>query len=53
MMDEMKTGLFETDHLHQFYIKIREWDDRAKIKNLPLPDLTKYKQLALNHLLLN
>jgi phosphonate degradation associated HDIG domain protein len=53
MMDEMEAGLFETDQLHQLYIKIRLWDDKAKIKNIPLPDLEKYKQMALTHLLLN
>ena len=50
-MDEMEAAIFETDQLHHLYIKIREWDDQAKIKNLPLPDLSKYKQMALNHLL--
>jgi len=50
MMDEMEAGLFETDHLHQLFIKIREWDDKAKIKNLPLPDLSRYKQMAIKHL---
>lgn len=49
-MDEMEAGLFETDQLHHLYIKIREWDDRAKIKNIALPDLSIYKQMALKHL---
>jgi len=52
-MDEMEAGLFETDHLHQLYIKVREWDDKAKVKNVPLPDLSRYKKMALEHLLSN
>ena len=32
-MDEMEAGLFETNHLYQLFIKIRQWDDEAKIKN--------------------
>jgi phosphonate degradation associated HDIG domain protein len=53
MMDEMEAKVFETDRLHQLYIKIREWDDKAKIKNLPLPDLSRYKEMALKHLISN
>jgi len=53
MMDEMEAGLFESDHLHKLFIKIREWDDKAKIKNLPLPDLLKYKEMAVKHLMSN
>jgi len=53
MMDEMEAGLFETDHLHQLFIKIREWDDKAKIKNMPLPDLSKYKEMTIKHLMSN
>lgn len=49
-MNEMEAEIFETDHLCQLYIKIREWDDQAKIKNMPLPDLSKYKQMAIQHL---
>jgi phosphonate degradation associated HDIG domain protein len=52
-MDEMEAGLFEADHLHQLYIKVREWDDKAKVKNVPLPDLSRYKKMALDHLLSN
>jgi Ca2+-binding EF-hand superfamily protein len=29
----------------------REWDDKAKDINCPLPSLEKYKLIALNHLL--
>jgi len=53
VMDEMEAGLFEKDHLHQLYIKVRQWDDNAKIKNIPLPNLAKYRKMAVDHLLLN
>lgn len=53
VMDEIEAELFETDHLHQLYIKVREWDDKAKIKNIPLPDLSRYRQMAFEHLLSN
>ena len=52
-MDEMEAGVFEADHLHLLYIKIREWDDKAKITNIPLPNLAKYRQMVLAHLLSN
>ena len=42
--------LFEIDPLHDLYIKIREWDDKAKIEHQPLPLLHKYKEMALAHL---
>jgi epidermal growth factor receptor substrate 15 len=42
---------FEADEFHEIYIKLREWDDRAKETNMPLPSLEVYKQRALNHLL--
>lgn len=50
VMDETEAGLFETDHLHRLFIRIRIWDDKAKVMNVPVPDLSKYKQMALRHL---
>ena len=51
VMRETEARLFEMDDLHNLFIKIREWDDQAKIKNIPLPSLDKYKQMAIRHLL--
>jgi hypothetical protein len=31
----------------------REGDDHAKIKNMPLPDLSKYKEMAVKLLMTN
>lgn len=51
VMNETEMELFEQDHLHLLFIKIREWDDKAKLQNIPLPSLEKYRQKALYHLL--
>lgn len=51
IMDETEAELFVSDHLHQLFIRIREWDDKAKIENKKLPDLEKYKEMAVKHLL--
>jgi len=52
MMDETEAKQFEEDHLHLLFIKIREWDDKAKIEHIPLPSLEIYKQMALHHLVM-
>jgi phosphonate degradation associated HDIG domain protein len=51
VMQEREAELFEQDPLHPLYIKLREWDDKAKLENVPLPGLERYKQKALYHLL--
>src|SRR5687768_17121089 len=43
VMTYQEAAVFETDPLFQLYIKIREWDDKAKLMNKPLPPLEKYK----------
>jgi len=50
-MNETEAELFEQDHLHKLFIKLREWDDRAKVEHLPLPDIDRYKKIAVKHLL--
>jgi phosphonate degradation associated HDIG domain protein len=49
-MNETEAELFEQDYLHKLFIKLREWDDCAKVENLPLPSIDKFKQLAIQHL---
>jgi 2-amino-1-hydroxyethylphosphonate dioxygenase (glycine-forming) len=49
-MDETEAELFEQDDLHQLFIRLREWDDKAKTENLPLPGMEKYRQMAIKHL---
>lgn len=51
VMNETEAGLFEQDQLHFLFIKIREWDDKAKRVNIPLPPLDQYRKKALYHLL--
>ncbi len=51
VMNETEAELFEQDHLHLLYIKLREWDDKAKLENIPLPGLERFRQKALYHLL--
>jgi len=52
MMSEAEAKQFESDHLHPLFIKIREWDDKAKAEQIPLPPLDIYKQMALHHLMM-
>jgi 2-amino-1-hydroxyethylphosphonate dioxygenase (glycine-forming) len=49
-MNQEEATLFEADPLFELFIKIRKWDDLAKIENVPMPSLQKYKTLALKHL---
>jgi len=51
-MNEMEAKQFEEDHLHLLFIKLREWDDKAKMERIPLPSLEIYKQMALQHLVM-
>jgi phosphonate degradation associated HDIG domain protein len=51
VMTEAEAEMFEADYLHTLFIKLREWDDKAKIENYPLPSLEKYKQMAISHLM--
>lgn len=50
VMDEREAEAFEADPFHSVYIKLREWDDKAKEVNVTLPPLEKYRQMALKHL---
>lgn len=51
VMNETEAKEFESDGLHLLYIKLRDWDDKAKEMHKPVPDLSKYKAMALGHLL--
>ncbi len=50
VMDEAEAATFESDELHPLYIKLREWDDKAKQMHKPIPDLSKYRMMAMEHL---
>ncbi|MBC7873882.1 MAG: HDIG domain-containing protein [Ferruginibacter sp.] len=51
MMTAVEAQLFEQDDLHTLFIKLREWDDKAKLQHQPLPPLEKFREMALHHLL--
>lgn len=49
-MSEKEVAQFEADPYFKDFIKMRAWDELAKVENKPLPDLERYKQIAINHL---
>lgn len=51
IMTAGEAELFEQDQLYPLYIKLREWDDRAKLEHQPLPALDGLRQKAFHHLL--
>lgn len=50
-MSEEEVARFEADPYFKDFIKMRAWDELAKVENKPLPDLDRYKQIAKNHLI--
>ncbi len=49
-MEEAEAKAFEADPLFDLYIKMRRWDEAAKVEHQPLPDIGLFKQKALEHL---
>ncbi len=47
-MSEAEAKAFEADEYHPLILKMREWDEKAKVKDMPLPDMQKYKSMALD-----
>ncbi|MDP2039533.1 MAG: HDIG domain-containing protein [Algoriphagus sp.] len=45
-MSETEAKEFETDPLFEASLKMRIWDEAAKLENIPLPRLSKYKEMA-------
>lgn len=50
MMTEEEAGIFESDPLAEWYIRLRRWDEQAKQEHIPLPSLTHYRVLMQQHL---
>jgi len=50
-MIEEEAKAFEADPLFQTIIRMRQWDERAKEVNVPLPDMERYKKMASAHLM--
>lgn len=42
--------LFELNDLFDLHIKLRRWDEKAKLEKQPEPSLQKYKDMAIRHL---
>ena len=45
-MDESEAEAFEKDPLFEASLKMRTWDEEAKLEFVPLPDLGKYREMA-------
>jgi phosphonate degradation associated HDIG domain protein len=50
IMTKEEALAFEEDPLHEVYVQLRRWDDKAKVQHIPIPSLDKYKQMATRHL---
>ncbi len=46
-MKEMEALQFEKDDWFHLYIKMREWDDKAKIVGFKVPEIQKYKNMCI------
>ena len=49
-MKEEEALNFEKDPLFEVSLRMRTWDEEAKLTDLPLPSLTRYKEMALRAL---
>ncbi len=49
-MNAIEALKFESNELFSFFIKIREWDDRAKVVGEPVKNLSYLKMLCRKHL---
>ena len=49
-MTEEEATAFEQYPLFNLIIRMRNWDEQAKIEHQPLPDLQRYRQMMLHHL---
>lgn len=47
VMNAEEAEVFENDGLFELSLKMRTWDELAKEEKVPLPDLDRYKSLAL------
>ena len=46
-MSQEELKAFEEDNLFNLHLKLRNWDDRAKVKNLKLPHISEFKESLL------
>ncbi|MDJ1472128.1 HDIG domain-containing protein [Cytophagaceae bacterium DM2B3-1] len=45
-----EAAAFEAEEWFYLYLQMRYWDEQAKEMNIPVPDLSIYKAMALRHL---
>lgn len=49
-MSQSEAENFEKDPLFEISLKMRTWDEEAKLENIPLPDLAFFREMASRHL---
>jgi len=49
-MSPEEAARFEADPLFELYIKMRQWDEAAKVEHLPLEDISLFRKKAARHL---
>jgi putative nucleotidyltransferase with HDIG domain len=49
-MEEAEAKQFEADPLFDLYIKMRRWDEAAKVEYQPMPDINLFREKAVEHL---
>jgi phosphonate degradation associated HDIG domain protein len=49
-MNEAEAAAFEQNPLKNLIIRMRTWDEEAKVKEVPLPDLKIYRDKIVRHL---
>jgi phosphonate degradation associated HDIG domain protein len=42
-----EAAAFEADPIFSLHLKMRAWDEQAKLENEPLPDMVKYKAMCI------
>lgn len=50
-MTEEEAAAFEQYPLFELIVKMRKWDEQAKIEHKPLPDLERYRDMMYRHLI--
>lgn len=50
-MNEAEAAAFEADPLFELIIRMRRWDEAAKMENVPVPDLSPFREMIRRHLL--
>ncbi|HWB63731.1 MAG TPA: HD domain-containing protein [Chitinophagales bacterium] len=49
-MSEEEAKAFEANPLKNLIIRMRTWDEEAKVKDVPMPDLNTYRDMMVRHL---